>query len=124
MTNRFKAFMSAIYWSHLGWILSTRFNKPPKENYAKRLRNYPKLMLLEKPIGYLAAPVVLAIVCFYVFDLYGLLSFFISTTLLYHGTFCINSLAHMLGDQRFDTGEDSRNHWILNMLTLGGGCIL
>jgi stearoyl-CoA desaturase (Delta-9 desaturase) len=47
--------------------------------------------------------------------------FFISTTLLYHATFTINSIAHRVGSRRFRTADDSRNNWILALITLGEG---
>jgi stearoyl-CoA desaturase (delta-9 desaturase) len=47
--------------------------------------------------------------------------FFWSTVLLYHGTFMINSVAHVRGTQRFATGDDSRNNWWLALITLGEG---
>ena len=47
--------------------------------------------------------------------------FFVSTVALYHATFTINSLAHGWGRRRFATGDDSRNNWILALLTLGEG---
>ena len=47
--------------------------------------------------------------------------FFISTVLLYHGTYTINSLSHVFGSQRFHTGDDSRNNGLLALITLGEG---
>ena len=47
--------------------------------------------------------------------------FFISTVLLYHGTYTINSLAHKIGAKRYDTQDDSRNSLILSLVTLGEG---
>ncbi len=47
--------------------------------------------------------------------------FVISTVVLYHATFSINSLGHVWGSQRFATGEGSRNNWLLALLTLGEG---
>lgn len=47
--------------------------------------------------------------------------FFASTVCLYHATFTINSLAHGWGHRRFATGDDSRNNWLLALLTLGEG---
>jgi stearoyl-CoA desaturase (delta-9 desaturase) len=40
---------------------------------------------------------------------------------LYHGSFFINSLAHVVGSQRYVTGDDSRNNWWLALITLGEG---
>ncbi len=47
--------------------------------------------------------------------------FVISTVVLYHSTYTINSLAHQFGSKRFATGDDSRNNFWLALLTLGEG---
>jgi stearoyl-CoA desaturase (Delta-9 desaturase) len=47
--------------------------------------------------------------------------FLVSTVLLWHGTFTINSLSHVIGRRRYVTRDDSRNHWVLALLTLGEG---
>jgi stearoyl-CoA desaturase (delta-9 desaturase) len=47
--------------------------------------------------------------------------FFWSTVLVYHATFCINSLAHVQGRKRYVTGDDSRNNWLLAVFTMGEG---
>src|SRR5215831_16900274 len=47
--------------------------------------------------------------------------YFVSTVLLWHGSFSINSLAHVFGRQRYETGDQSRNHWALALLTTGEG---
>jgi stearoyl-CoA desaturase (delta-9 desaturase) len=44
-----------------------------------------------------------------------------STVLIYHATFSINSLAHVRGKKRYVTGDDSRNNWLLALLTMGEG---
>ena len=47
--------------------------------------------------------------------------FFISTVVLLHGTFTINSLDHMFGTRRYDTPDSSRNNIFLALITLGEG---
>jgi len=47
--------------------------------------------------------------------------FFISTVALIHGTCTINSLSHVYGSQRYDTGDDSRNNFLLALITMGEG---
>ena len=47
--------------------------------------------------------------------------FFISTTVLWHATFTINSLAHVWGRRRYDTADTSRNNLWLALLTMGEG---
>jgi len=66
--------------------------------------------------------VVLAGLCFLIAGWSGLfVGFFWSTVLVYHGTFCINSLAHVSGRKRYVTGDDSRNNWLLAVFTMGEG---
>jgi stearoyl-CoA desaturase (delta-9 desaturase) len=45
----------------------------------------------------------------------------VSTVLLWHGSFAINSLTHMFGGRRYATKDNSRNHWLLAILTTGEG---
>jgi stearoyl-CoA desaturase (delta-9 desaturase) len=41
--------------------------------------------------------------------------------MLFHCTAFINSLAHVFGNRRYETGDDSRNSLLLALLTLGEG---
>ena len=47
--------------------------------------------------------------------------FFVSTVLVWHGSFSINSLSHLFGSKRYATGDESRNNWFLALLTTGEG---
>lgn len=47
--------------------------------------------------------------------------FFISTVVLFHATSLINSAAHQFGSRRYDTPDESRNNFLLALLTLGEG---
>jgi stearoyl-CoA desaturase (delta-9 desaturase) len=47
--------------------------------------------------------------------------FFISTVLVYHCTFCINSFVHLIGRRRFKTTDSSRNSLFFALITLGEG---
>lgn len=48
-------------------------------------------------------------------------AYFISTVVLIHATLSINSLAHWWGRRRYDTRDDSRNNFLLALITLGEG---
>jgi hypothetical protein len=71
----------------------------------------------------MAAPIVpMAGLCFLIAGWPGLVVGFLwSTVLLYHATFCINSLAHVQGRKRYVTGDDPRNNWLLALFTMGEG---
>lgn len=109
----------SFFYSHVGWIFdkkhdATRLDEVPD------LAKYPELRFLDR--HQLLPAIVLAVACFLIDGLPGLLiGFFLSTVFLYHGTFFINSLAHVHGKQRYVTGDDSRNNWWLAIITLGEG---
>ena len=46
---------------------------------------------------------------------------FISTVVLYHATYSINSMAHLFGSKRYATRDDSRNNFWLSLITFGEG---
>jgi len=106
-------------YSHVGWIFNRRHAKTDLVKIDDFAR-YPELMWLHRLE--LAPAVALGIVCFLIDGWSGLVvGFFWSTVLVYHGTFCINSLAHVRGKRRYVTGDDSRNNWLLALLTMGEG---
>jgi stearoyl-CoA desaturase (delta-9 desaturase) len=106
-------------YSHLGWIFSRRHDLTDFVKIADFAR-YPEMMWLHK--YELVPAVVLAILCFLIAGWPGLVvGFFWSTVLVYHATFCINSLAHVKGRKRYVTGDDSRNNWLLAIFTMGEG---
>src|SRR5438105_145137 len=47
--------------------------------------------------------------------------FFVSTVLLGHGTFLVNSVNHLWGSRRYPTTDTSRNNGLLALLTMGEG---
>jgi stearoyl-CoA desaturase (delta-9 desaturase) len=106
-------------YSHVGWIFAGKHEATDLVKIADFAR-FPELMWLHR--YELAPATVLAVLCFLVGGWPGLIvGFFWSTVLVYHATFCINSLAHVWGKQRYVTGDDSRNNWFLASFTMGEG---
>ena len=108
------------FWhAHVGWILSSD-SDATEYGKIRDFAKYPELVWLNRLP--LLPPIVLAVVVFLLFGWSGLIvGFFWSTIALWHSTFLINSLAHVFGSQRFETGDGSRNNWLLALLTLGEG---
>jgi len=123
-----------FWWSHIGWITSAR-NFPTDYRLVRDLEKFRELVFLNRFDA--LVPALLAVALWL---LGGLLErhpatlglgvtagqmlvwgFFISTTLLFHATSSINSLAHVWGGRRYETGDDSRNNFWLALLTLGEG---
>ncbi|MBR1245991.1 fatty acid desaturase [Bradyrhizobium sp. AUGA SZCCT0169] len=108
-----------FFYSHVGWIFYRQHDLTDLVKVAD-FAAFPELRFLHR---FEQLPsVILAIICFLIGGWSGLVVGFVwSTVLLYHATFCINSLAHVHGRKRYVTGDDSRNNWLLAFFTMGEG---
>jgi stearoyl-CoA desaturase (delta-9 desaturase) len=110
---------TGFIYSHLGWIFSRRHDTFD-ETAVSDLMRYPEMRWLHA--FEIVPAILLAGLCFLIAGWSGLfVGFFWSTVLVYHATFCINSLAHVRGSTRYVTGDDSRNNWLLAVFTMGEG---
>jgi stearoyl-CoA desaturase (delta-9 desaturase) len=125
-----------FWWSHLGWILSDEYDHYDPKRIADFSR-YPELRFLDRfyllPffayggliwwLGAVTANVSGAGWLAWAWGGYPALvwGFFVATVAVYHGTFLINSLTHIWGTRRFPTPDESRNNFLLAIVTLGEG---
>ncbi len=108
-----------FYWSHVGWILAPR-NEATDLTKVRDLASYPELRWLNR--WWIVPPVVLGVGLFLAGGAWALVwGMFVSTTLLWHGTFTINSLSHVFGRRRYATTDNSKNSLILALVTMGEG---
>jgi len=117
-------------WSHAGWFLA-RENFATRLDLVRDLARYPELRWLDRYD--VAVPALLAVALYASgagLEVAGVATsgaqlvvwgFCVSTVLLYHATFTINSFAHRCGSRRYATRDDSRNNWWLALLTFGEG---
>jgi len=121
-----------FFWSHVGWIMC-RKNEATNLSKIRDFAKFPELRFLNK--YHVIPPLVLVLVL----TIYGIIlqtvfpglgvtafqiivwGFFVSTVALYHCTFSINSLAHVIGTRRFDTEDHSKNNFLLAIATMGEG---
>jgi stearoyl-CoA desaturase (delta-9 desaturase) len=111
--------LGGFFWSHIGWILSDRYDDTRLEmigDFAK----FPELRWLNK--YHLVPPVALGTLM-YLIGGFPLLvwGYCISTVILWHSSFTINSLTHIFGKRRYQTTDSSRNSAILALVTMGEG---
>lgn len=130
--DRHSPTLLGLLWSHTGWFLSEE-GRRIDWSQTPDWRRYPELRWLERmhlvgPIGLIALLFLLGWALERTAPLLGtsgaqlvVWGFGVSTTVLYHATFTINSLAHTIGSRRFRTMDDSRNNFLLALLTLGEG---
>jgi stearoyl-CoA desaturase (Delta-9 desaturase) len=110
---------NSFWWSHIGWVLSADHEDTEWE-VVRDLKRYPELRFLNR--NHWVPGVVMAAICFLIGGWAGLVwGFFVSTVLLYHAVFAVNSLCHVFGRRRYATPDDSRNNWLVALFTLGEG---
>ena len=110
---------NGFWFAHVGWIFSAT-KRQADYRLMKDFMKYPELVWLNRHKH--LPPALLGVVVWLVAGWSGLVvGFFISTVLLFHSTFAINSLAHLIGKQSYVTGDDSRNNWFLALITFGEG---
>ena len=108
-----------FWWSHVGWFLSNRF-KATNVDGIRDFARYPELRWLDRHDW--VGPWALGIATFLAFGWSGLVvGFFTSTIFLWHGTFLVNSVAHVFGRRRYETDDTSRNSLLIALVTAGEG---
>ena len=134
--------LKSLFWAHMGWLLVKRSDRPRHvmyERYAPDLIRDPFYARLERNTLW-----------FYVFVLHaagfvvaGMLAGWVQTGTLigavrfglslfvwgvvvrvvfsWHTTWAVNSLAHASGYRNYETGDNSRNNWLVALATNGEG---
>ena len=105
--------------AHIGWIFLLRNDATDYESVSD-LAQYKELGWLER-LSYLP-PAALALLTWLIAGWSGLIvGFCWSTVAVWHVTFSVNSLSHLVGRRPYITGDYSRNNWLLALLTMGEG---
>tara|TARA_R100000027_G_scaffold958_1_gene1094 strand:+ start:5532 stop:6437 length:906 start_codon:yes stop_codon:yes gene_type:complete len=120
------------FWAHIGWVLCRAYHTIQQER-VRYLSKFPELRFIDR---FHILPVLSLIAALYgmgaglnaLYPEWGtsglqlvMWGFFLSTVLVYHVTFCVNSVTHIVGQKRFDTDDESRNSWWVALLTFGEG---
>lgn len=121
-----------FFWSHMGWFMSNA-NFSPKFQRIPDLVKFRELVWLDRFDA--LVPIALAVTLYVTGEVLAhyapslntngaqllIWGFFISTVLLYHATYTVNSLAHQIGKRRYKTKDDSRNSFLIALITCGEG---
>jgi len=133
---------AGFWWGHMGWVIFQNrvHDKPIQfERYARDLlrdRFYLKLAAQKRWIGIYAGHALLFFLAGFILGWSGsgtvtgglqlglswlVWGVFVRTVFVWHGTWAVNSLTHRIGYRNYDTADDSRNHWLVALLTHGEG---
>jgi stearoyl-CoA desaturase (delta-9 desaturase) len=129
-------------WSHFGWIFiknRTLRKRHTLQKFTPDLLQHPFYAWLDRPMNWLKiylAHVVLLVAggCLagwaWTGSESGALQFGVSvfvwgvvvrTVYVWHITWAVNSVTHLWGYRNYETGDNSRNNWIVALLTNGEG---
>jgi len=108
------------FWhAHMGWWFGRKYEELDSDKI-KDFARYPELRFLDRwyHLGVFGCMAAAAAIAGWDGFLWG---YVVSTCALMHGTFAINSLAHVYGSRRYATTDTSRNNLWLAIVTLGEG---
>ncbi len=123
---------AGFFWSHMGWLFSPRCI-PLRNALIADLRRLPELRLLER--YYYLVSLAYVLLLYFGGEAWrrsdpgaGTSGFqlvvwggILSTVYAYHAIWSANSVCHRFGTRRYPTPDDSRNNFIVSLLTLGDG---
>ncbi|KAL6221167.1 hypothetical protein ACLB2K_008919 [Fragaria x ananassa] len=115
--------IKGLWFSHIGWIFNHRLRF---ERYERRLKNaddlkrQPYYRFIHRT--YVLHPVGFGVLLYALGGLpYLVWGTGVRTVVGLHVTFSVNSVGHIWGKRVWDTGDLSRNNWLLALPTLGEG---
>jgi stearoyl-CoA desaturase (Delta-9 desaturase) len=110
--------LEGLFHAHLGWFFSGE--PADRERYGKKFEQDRVIAFIDR-----TAEVWLVLGLVIPFLIGGWSGFLwgglVRMAFLNHATFAVNSICHAFGARPFDTKDESRNNWIIAMLTLGEG---
>lgn len=117
---------NGLLWSHIGWMVVKPRRKPGVADISD-LRRHPVIKFQHKfylPLIALMGFIFPTLVAGYGWNDWRGGFFYAAVARLvfvHHSTFCVNSLAHYLGEASFDNKMTPRDHFVTALVTVGEG---
>ncbi|CAF1411684.1 unnamed protein product [Adineta steineri] len=115
-----------MFYSHIGWLIFKPRRKPGVADVTD-LNHDPTIQWQHRnyiSLAFFMSFVLPTLICGLGWNDYRGGYFFagvLRLVFVHHSTFCVNSLAHYLGDTPFDDRHTPRDHFITALVTLGEG---
>ncbi|XP_050380835.1 palmitoyl-monogalactosyldiacylglycerol delta-7 desaturase, chloroplastic-like [Argentina anserina] len=116
--------IKGFWYSHIGWIVDyhSRFRRPDARKFKNvgDLKNqwYYRFLHYTYPFHSIALGSLLYTAGGLPFVVWGM---GVRTVIFLHVTFSINSICHIWGKRVWNTGDSSKNNWLLGLLAHGEG---
>lgn len=108
------------FWhGHFGWLFG-RVTHRAEGSFVRDLTKFPELVWLERL--WLVPGLAFAAICYAIGSWEGVVYWYcLNVVLVSQVTYAVNSIGHLYGSRRFETGDGSRNNRVLGFLSLGDG---
>lgn len=113
-----------FWYAHIGWMLF--WKHPERFENVRDLQKDPMVMHQHRYYGLWAVtagivtPVAIGALFGHALSAF-LFAVCLRLTLVYHATFCINSICHMFGRATYDIKATAKDHWVVALITFGEG---
>jgi stearoyl-CoA desaturase (delta-9 desaturase) len=124
-----RAVAGGLWHAHTGWLFG-REERASARRFARDLREEPGIILVDRLFPFwallgLALPFAAGFALSGGSWTAGLTAMvwggLVRIFLLHHATWSVNSICHMYGEQPYETGDESRNNWLVALVSLGEG---
>ena len=110
--------VEGFFHAHIGWLFKDRMADP--NQYAKHLQKDPIVVFVSKT--FLLWVALSLIIPFAIGGWSGLLwAGLVRIFLTHHVTWSVNSVCHIFGRRDYETNDQSRNEWVVGLLSFGEG---
>ncbi|GHO67491.1 stearoyl-CoA 9-desaturase [Ktedonobacter sp. SOSP1-85] len=110
--------VEGFFHAHIGWLFKDRMADP--NQYAKHLQKDPIVVFVSKT--FLLWVVLSLIIPFAIGGWSALLwAGLVRIFLTHHVTWSVNSVCHIFGRRDYETNDQSRNEWVVGLLSFGEG---
>ena len=108
-----------FWYAHLWWMFS-RDLLAVDYSVVKDLAKFPELRWLDR--FWMLPGLLFATGCYFALGWSGVvIGYCLPLAVMFQVTFAVNSVCHLFGSRRFETGEESRNNWLIAFLANGEG---
>ena len=109
-----------VAYSYWGWIFNKQNLVVPKDAVMD-LKAFPELRFIEHRVTWVGISLLYAWTTYFLFGWTGLVwGYSLSTIMIWHSVHWVQVLSHnWAGYRRYESADQSRNHWLLGLMTLG-----
>jgi stearoyl-CoA desaturase (delta-9 desaturase) len=125
-----RAVLAGWWHAHTGWLFDRDISeRASARRFAPDLRKDPVIRFVDRWfLGWVALGLAIPFAAGWAIGgtltagLTGLLwGGLVRIFILHHATWSVNSICHMYGERPFETGDESRNNWMVALVSLGEG---